>query len=138
MLGATNNQAGLSGAAVVVLILVAAWVCIGGLIGWAIAKNKGHGTAGFFLGALLGWIGWIIAALLSPTPEAEARQIARTHAHLAVISQQYRSFGAAPAPNGVQPGWHPDPHGRFEFRYWDGSRWTANASRNGQQFTDPV
>ncbi|MBM3731045.1 MAG: DUF2510 domain-containing protein [Acidobacteria bacterium] len=33
--------------------------------------------------------------------------------------------------------WYPDPSGRFELRYWNGSAWTEHVSRNGQQFTDP-
>ena len=28
-------------------------------------------------------------------------------------------------------GWFPDPHGRFEFRYWDGAGWTDHVSRSG-------
>lgn len=34
-------------------------------------------------------------------------------------------------------GWYPDPSGRFEMRYWDGSAWTEHVARGGQQFTDP-
>lgn len=44
----------------------------------------------------------------------------------------------APAPVVTTPaGWYPDPSGRFEMRYWDGSAWTEHVSRQGQQFTDP-
>ena len=46
----------------------------------------------------------------------------------------------APAPaasDAVPAGWYPDPSGRFELRYWDGSRWTEHVSRAGQQYTDP-
>jgi Protein of unknown function (DUF2510) len=40
---------------------------------------------------------------------------------------------------GMQPaGWHPDPTGRNELRYWDGATWTEYASTAGQQRTDPV
>ena len=28
--------------------------------------------------------------------------------------------------------WHPDPEGRFEFRWWDGQRWTDRVSHQGQ------
>jgi hypothetical protein len=65
--------------------------------------------------------------------------------------------GAAPAPAPVpryapQPspyvpgppvseappfGWYPDPSGRHEQRYWDGTRWTEHVSDAGQQSTDP-
>ena len=34
--------------------------------------------------------------------------------------------------------WYPDPYGRAEFRYWDGSVWTDHVSSNGRQRLDPV
>jgi hypothetical protein len=34
-------------------------------------------------------------------------------------------------------GWHPDPLGRFEYRYWDGSIWTDWVSRHGEMSIDP-
>ena len=37
-----------------------------GLIGRAIGKSKGLGTAGFWLGFGLGFIGWIIVATMQP------------------------------------------------------------------------
>jgi len=33
--------------------------------------------------------------------------------------------------------WYPDPSGRFELRYWNGSDWTEHVARKGKQFTDP-
>lgn len=36
------------------------------------------------------------------------------------------------------PAWHPDPTGRFDLRYWDGSLWTEHVTRGGAQATDPV
>jgi len=38
----------------------------------------------------------------------------------------------------TQAGWLSDPTGRFEYRYWDGSQWTANVSRGGQTASDPL
>ena len=35
-------------------------------------------------------------------------------------------------------GWFPDPTGRYEFRYWNGQRWTADVSVSGTRFVDPV
>ncbi|MEZ5408855.1 MAG: phospholipid scramblase-related protein [Acidimicrobiales bacterium] len=40
--------------------------------------------------------------------------------------------GAAPS------GWHPDPFGRHEYRWWDGTRWTEQVASHGQQGTDPA
>lgn len=34
--------------------------------------------------------------------------------------------------------WYPDPLGRHEFRYWDGSAWTDNVSSHGTTSIDPV
>lgn len=34
--------------------------------------------------------------------------------------------------------WHPDPTGRHELRYWDGTAWTAHVSDAGTQGLDPL
>lgn len=36
------------------------------------------------------------------------------------------------------PGWHEDPSGRFEYRWWDGENWTDQAARGGQVVHDPM
>jgi uncharacterized protein YxjI len=33
--------------------------------------------------------------------------------------------------------WHPDPYGRHELRYWDGTQWTEHVSSHGKQSVDP-
>jgi hypothetical protein len=39
----------------------------------------------------------------------------------------------------AQPsGWHPDPAGRHELRYWDGSGWTDDVSDSGVAAKDPA
>lgn len=44
-----------------------------------------------------------------------------------------------PAAQAAQPAaWHPDPMGRYEYRYWDGTQWTANVATGGQNFQDPL
>jgi len=35
-------------------------------------------------------------------------------------------------------GWHPDPTGRHEHRYWDGSQWTEHVSDAGTGTADPL
>jgi hypothetical protein len=37
----------------------------------------------------------------------------------------------------VQPGWQPDPTGRHQYRYWDGSAWSDAVADNGRQGSDP-
>jgi uncharacterized protein YxjI len=43
------------------------------------------------------------------------------------------SEAQAPAAN-----WYPDPGGKHEHRYWDGTKWTDNVSNHGRQSVDPL
>jgi Protein of unknown function (DUF2510) len=38
----------------------------------------------------------------------------------------------------AQAGWQPDPTGRFQYRYWDGTAWSQHVSTNGAQQSDPL
>lgn len=39
---------------------------------------------------------------------------------------------------GTHPqGWYPDPFGRHESRWWDGTRWTEHVTSHGRQGVDP-
>jgi Protein of unknown function (DUF2510) len=47
----------------------------------------------------------------------------------------------APAPAPADwaqspPGWHPDPSGRFHYRWWDGHQWTTHVSLDGHHLVD--
>ena len=49
--------------------------------------------------------------------------------------------GGAPAAGGTAApagGWHPDPTGRHQQRWWDGSAWTDQVADNGAVSTDPA
>lgn len=47
--------------------------------------------------------------------------------------------GPPPAPAGPYPAsWQPDPTGRHELRYWDGTRWTEHVSDRGATSQDPL
>jgi hypothetical protein len=35
-------------------------------------------------------------------------------------------------------GWFPDPSGRHQQRYWDGTAWSAHVSDGGTTGTDPL
>lgn len=41
-------------------------------------------------------------------------------------------------PSHHPAGWHPDPHGRHEYRYWDSIQWTSRVSDNGVVGEDRV
>jgi hypothetical protein len=36
-----------------------------------------------------------------------------------------------------EAGWHPDPQRRYEFRYFNGERWTTDVAADGRRFVDP-
>ena len=36
------------------------------------------------------------------------------------------------------PGWHPDPSGHWQVRWWDGSAWTDHVASGGRQARDPA
>ena len=43
----------------------------------------------------------------------------------------------------TQPGeypanWYPDPMGRHEYRYFDGTNWTEHVTSHGRQSVDPL
>ena len=38
----------------------------------------------------------------------------------------------------TKPDWYPDPQGRHELRYWDGTTWTEHVSNRGVQSVSPV
>ncbi len=70
------------------------------------------------------------AAVSTPSPTPVSQPAATVAASTASTTS---SVGDAVAP----AAWYPDPSGRYELRYWNGSAWTEHVSRNGQQFTDP-
>ncbi|MEY4605687.1 MAG: hypothetical protein RLY45_447 [Actinomycetota bacterium] len=43
-----------------------------------------------------------------------------------------------PAAPGSPADWYPDPTGRHEYRYFDGTAWTDHVSKGGVQSTDPL
>ena len=59
---------------IVVYFLV--WAGVGGLIGYAIGNSKGRGAEGFWLGLLLGIIGWIVVAFMAPSDAVTSERAA--------------------------------------------------------------
>ena len=55
----------------------------------------------------------------------------------AVVRLGIRGSGrSGQAPVAGAPGWHPDPTGRHEFRFWDGEAWSDRISDRGNEGTD--
>ena len=75
-------------------------------------------------------VGWAATAdappspgtFISPTPSSASGSIPDT------------TQSAVPS---VPADWYKDPAGRYEYRYWDGSKWTDNVSRAGVTYKDP-
>jgi hypothetical protein len=82
------------GASVGVFVVI--WL-VSGVIGFAIGNSKGRGGAGLVLGLLLGFIGWIIVAVMRPSLEVEAKRMQQ----VAAIAQ--------PPSGGVAAGLVPCP-----------------------------
>ncbi len=58
----------------------------------------------------------------------------RGHRHAAVGMRNLRAMSDTPQSPAT---WHPDPLGRHELRYWDGTQWTEHVSDSGRQGIDP-
>jgi hypothetical protein len=128
--------------------------------GLNIGRKKGRGALGLALGAFLGLIGLFIISRLSPS-----KAYAQAHARVTpvralqprvVIQEQPRAAQpplVIPQPQPVQAplvippqplalqhsdGWWPDPLGRHEHRYHDGSKWTDHVSDNGVTSVSPA
>jgi hypothetical protein len=66
-----------------------------------------------------------------PTPASEQNGWAS-----ATSSAPANTTTAAKTPS-VPADWYKDPAGRYEFRYWDGTKWTEHVSRGGVRYSDP-
>jgi hypothetical protein len=74
----------------------------------------------------------------SATSSATWSSTASTSASTPVVTSPVNTSVASSVGDAAAPAnWYPDPAGRFELRYWNGSAWTEHVSRNGQQSIDP-
>jgi hypothetical protein len=108
---------------------------IGGIIGFAVANGRARSRLAVATNEL---------NYLRP-------EYARLQQWASRVTGAGPGAGAATAPGtglGSTPGdypierpvaaqWHPDPSGRHQFRYWEGSGWTAHVSDDGVVSHDP-
>lgn len=90
---------------------------------WLTMSFKPDGSPKFSLNLVDELDAWDAAVLRAPKQaEPVAQPVEDTAA------------GAAQPP----AAWHPDPTGRHQLRYWDGSRWTDHVADDGVTASDPV
>lgn len=117
-----------------------------GLIGYLLSENfrkvRGRTPWGmpsalwgfiWFLSLLLGLVLYLIARVT--TKVDGVGRPGPTQPSTAVMPP-YPTGPPATAPTLSPPMWHPDPSGRFDYRWWDGRGWTTRVARNGTQLDD--
>ena len=78
----------------ILFVAFAFWAIVGGLVGLAIGSGKGRKAAGFWFGFFLGFIGWIVVAVMQSTPQAEADRITK----VALIQKPVGKEAQSPDP----------------------------------------
>jgi hypothetical protein len=92
-----------------------------------------------FLFGLLGFALCLIACATSGKRAAAALQNQGAAGYFGAESPGYFGSGTDPTVQGsaALAGWHPDPSGRHQLRYWSGTEWTDQVTDNGVPSTDP-
>lgn len=57
-----------------ILLVFPLWFVVSTIVGFMIGKSRGRSALGAVLGFFLGWVGWIIAAVVPRSAEVEARR----------------------------------------------------------------
>jgi len=83
--------------------IIVVWVLASIIVGTLVGSRKGRGGTGFVLALLLGWIGVIITACLSPTIEEQTRR-AQQQMQIQQMAQQ-RMLAQPVLPPQQQPNW---------------------------------
>lgn len=115
--------------------------------GWEILQIVSNGTnitAFARRAAVTAQVANTVATPAASTPATSAAtsatwsSTASTSASTPVVTSPVNTSVASSVGDAAAPAnWYPDPAGRFELRYWNGSAWTEHVSRNGQQSIDP-
>jgi hypothetical protein len=73
------------------------------------------------------------AAAPAPLPQAPEPNLGSPDA-MPVVPEP--PADAVPPVSAMPAGWHPDPRGTHEMRWWDGAAWSSNVSDHGVTSTD--
>src|SRR5262249_3936340 len=68
--------------------------------------------------------------------EQEVASAISAEAAVTTLAPPEGSRHPKPPPPPTPAQWAPDPHGRHELRYWDGTQWTEHVATRGVQSTD--
>ncbi len=79
----------------IIVVFLAMWVSISGGIGYAIGRSKGRPAAGFWLGLVFGFVGWIIVGLMGNSAAEEIRRAHLVQASFAGTPGQHPAPPAA-------------------------------------------
>ncbi|MBU3689129.1 MAG: hypothetical protein B7C54_05895 [Acidimicrobiales bacterium mtb01] len=89
--------------------------------------------------------GWTVVSIVSVLDGAELVAFLSREATSSAASTNSTantiSAPATPTATNTTPSvpadWYKDPAGRYEYRYWDGTKWTEHVSRAGTVLKDP-
>lgn len=123
----------------------------------ALAASSAEGTsagAGQPGGATPGWAGqpWMTTPVPGPStfgqatfgqaqpaqPQPPQAQFGQAQPSRAQPTQIQFGQPATTAATSTSGQWAPDPYGRFQARYWNGTQWTEHVSSNGTNAIDPI
>lgn len=82
--------------------------------------------------------GYAQAYATEPTPSVASKDYVFVPTPMPGSAPAPQAAPDVPAATSSPAGWHNDPSQRFQYRYWDGSTWTAHVQSNGVTAHDPV
>lgn len=81
--------------------------------------------------------GWGAARTTDAAASAPTQVVATTAAVDTSSGDTGSTATSSTGTPSVPADWYKDPSGRYEYRYWDGQKWTEHVSRAGTVYKDP-
>ncbi|MGA0957544.1 MAG: DUF2510 domain-containing protein [Ilumatobacteraceae bacterium] len=81
--------------------------------------------------------GWGAVAASDIASSAPTQMVSTTPASDVPSTAGLDATASTSGTPSVPADWYKDPSGRFEYRYWDGQKWTEHVSRGGTVHKDP-